>query len=102
MAATPAAPPGQSQLVTGRRRRYVVTDVTRSALDLGPLRPTGHGPQHLVCLASIEDDALGEELQVFWGLGTGDWGRGPGSWKWSLSPKQTASTIPSGSTPSSV
>ena len=25
-----------------------------------------HNPQHLVTLQSIEDDALGEELQVIW------------------------------------
>src|SRR5947208_15682302 len=64
-------PPEQGQLVTVRQRQYVVTEVARSALDPGPLRTPGHGPQHLVTLASIEDDALGEELQVFWELEPG-------------------------------
>src|SRR5207245_3235966 len=30
------------------------------------LGPTSESPQHLVSLLSVEDDALGEELQVVW------------------------------------
>src|ERR1700730_6111132 len=59
--------PEQGQLAVVRQRRYVVTDVRRGA----------HGaqlterPQHLVSLTSIEDDALGEELQVIWEIEPG-------------------------------
>jgi hypothetical protein len=60
-----AAPPEQGQLVDVRQRRYVVTDVEASTLR--PARP----PQHLVTLSSVEDDALGEELQVVWELEPG-------------------------------
>lgn len=51
-----------------RQRRFVVGDVvegvTGTPSGLRPLEET----QHLVTLASIEDDALGEELQVVWEL----------------------------------
>jgi hypothetical protein len=30
------------------------------------LKPTFHGPQHLLTPSSVEDDGLGEELQVTW------------------------------------
>jgi hypothetical protein len=50
--------PEQGQLAVVRQRRYVVTDIRRS------LNGGGEKPQHLVSLTSIEDDALGEELQV--------------------------------------
>ena len=36
-----------------------------------PLKPSNAPRQHLVTLTSIEDDALGEELQVFWELEPG-------------------------------
>lgn len=50
-----------------RQRRYIVTDVRGgiNGVDL-----TGR-PQHLVSLTSIEDDALGEELQVIWEIEPG-------------------------------
>lgn len=53
--------PEQGQIVAVRQHRYVVVDVLPSAL-------TGlsEEPQHLVSLNSIEDDALGESLQVVW------------------------------------
>src|ERR1700694_4538199 len=54
--------PEQGQLAVVRQRRYVVTDVRRGAVTTQPLQQ----PQHLVSLTSIEDDALGEELQVIW------------------------------------
>lgn len=63
--------PEQGQLVTCRQRHYVVTDVTRSALESRALQPSGNGVQHLVGLSSIEDDAFGEELQVVWELEPG-------------------------------
>lgn len=62
--------PEQGQLVEVRQRRYVVTEVTRSALPASLLFADG-APQHWVALTSIEDDALGEELQVIWELELG-------------------------------
>src|SRR5207248_1661119 len=62
--------PEQGQLVDVRQRRYVVTEVEASTLPASLLRPA-RPPQHLVTLASVEDDALGEELQVIWELEPG-------------------------------
>ena len=64
-------PPEQGQLVTVRLRRYVVNDVAKSTLPAQPLRASTNGAQHLVSLSSVEDDALGEELQVIWELEPG-------------------------------
>jgi hypothetical protein len=47
MALTIPMPPEQGQLVDVRQRRYVVTDVVRSALPGDPLRVPGYGLQHL-------------------------------------------------------
>jgi hypothetical protein len=58
--------PEQGQLAEVRRRRYVVSDVRRSAAPQNATTPAA--PQHLVSLVSVEDDALGEELQVIWEL----------------------------------
>jgi superfamily II DNA or RNA helicase len=58
--------PEQGQLVDIRLRRYVVTDVQRSTLVFDRLLALAHTPHHVVTLASVEDDALGEELQVVW------------------------------------
>lgn len=52
--------PEQGQIVEVRQRRYVVTDVRTSEL------PSQNAPQHLVDATSIEDDALGEEIQLIW------------------------------------
>src|SRR5438132_14337884 len=62
--------PEQGELVKVRNRLYVVSAVTPSALPLDSLRPTAL-PQHLVGLASVEDDGLGEELDVIWELEPG-------------------------------
>jgi len=59
--------PEEGQLVSVRERRYVVADVARDALGDSPTR-SGH---HLISLNSIEDDGLGEELQVVWELEPG-------------------------------
>jgi hypothetical protein len=59
-------PPEQGQLVSVRQRQFVVTEVAKSTLPSTPLRPSENGAQHLVSLSSVEDDALGEELQVLW------------------------------------
>src|SRR5579859_1986927 len=65
------APPEQGQIVEVRHRRYVVADVARSTLVRSPLEQHFTAVQHLVSLASVEDDALGEELQVIWELEPG-------------------------------
>jgi ERCC4-related helicase len=64
-------PPEQGQLVTVRQRRYVVTEIAKSTLPDRPLKISGNGAQHLITLSSVEDDALGEELQVVWELEPG-------------------------------
>lgn len=58
--------PEIGQIITVRQRRYVVSDVQQSAIPVEVLKKTGGTPQHLVTLSSIEDDALGETLQVIW------------------------------------
>jgi ERCC4-related helicase len=68
MAVATATIPEQGQLVSVRQRQYIVSEVAKSALADGPLRPGMAQPQHLITLASVEDDALGEELQVIWEL----------------------------------
>ncbi|MFB3924304.1 MAG: DISARM system SNF2-like helicase DrmD [Terriglobia bacterium] len=61
--------PEQGQLALVRQRRYVVTDVQRSVLP-AQAAPAWQ-PAHLVTLTSVEDDALGEELQVVWEIEPG-------------------------------
>lgn len=65
-----AAPPEVGQMVSVRSRSWTVTDVQTSALPSQRLavRPSG---QSLLTLSSIEDDGLGEELQVVWELEPG-------------------------------
>jgi hypothetical protein len=63
--------PEQGQLVTVRQRRYVATDVTEATLPDRALTPVATGPEHLVTLSCLEDDALGEELRVIWELEPG-------------------------------
>ena len=59
--------PEQGQLVEVRRRQWVVGDVGTSAFrDL--FAPTRQG---LVSLVSVDEDSLGEELQVLWQLEPG-------------------------------
>lgn len=55
--------PEQGQMVMVRQHRFVVAGVQPSALT-----EISEKPQHLVLLNSIEDDALGESLQVVWEL----------------------------------
>ncbi|MCU0549308.1 MAG: DISARM system SNF2-like helicase DrmD [Leptolyngbya sp. Prado105] len=63
--------PEQGQLVKVRQRLYVVTDVRQTTLPAGVLFSKITPVQHLVLLSSIEDDGLGEELQVIWELEPG-------------------------------
>src|SRR5262245_18017104 len=65
------SPPEQGQLVNVRQRKYVVSEVVKSALPAPPIKPLHGQSQHLVTLSSVEDDALGEELQVIWELEPG-------------------------------
>src|SRR5215510_2729698 len=69
--ASPSSPPEQGQLVTIRSRQWIVNDVRPSTLPTVALKPTFSGPQHLLTLASVEDDGLGEELQVIWEIEPG-------------------------------
>ncbi|MGG7643906.1 DISARM system SNF2-like helicase DrmD [Rhodovulum sp. YNF3179] len=58
--------PEPGQLVEVRRRLWVLADITAST-------PSGaiSEPQHRVRLASIEDDSLGEEIEVIWEIEPG-------------------------------
>lgn len=59
-------PPEQGQIVEVRNRRYAVADVAKSTRPHSSLDPALLSTQHLVSLTSVEDDALGEDLQVIW------------------------------------
>lgn len=59
--------PEPGQLVEVRRRQWVVTDISRSALP----GLASKNPQHLVSLTSIDDDALGETLDAVWEIEPG-------------------------------
>lgn len=67
----PSAIPEQGQLVTVRQRHYVVNEVAKSTLPERPLKAAGNDDQHLITLSSVEDDGLGEELQVIWEIEPG-------------------------------
>ncbi len=71
MATALVSAPEQGRLVVVRSRRWVVSEVQASALPPPPLEPASTKPQHLVSLLSVEDDALGEELQVIWEIEPG-------------------------------
>ena len=62
------SPPEQGHLVSVRQRHWTVTDVAKSTLATSVFHLDANGHQHLVTLSSVEDDALGEELQVIWEL----------------------------------
>lgn len=65
--------PEHGQLVEVRRRRYVVVNLEQNQLAPDLLLPGNLTVtrQHLVTLSSVEDDALGEELQVVWEIEPG-------------------------------
>jgi superfamily II DNA or RNA helicase len=58
--------PDPGQLVEVRRRQWVVSDVQASVFS-----SVGNGRQHLVTLGSLDEDSLGESLQVLWELEPG-------------------------------
>jgi hypothetical protein len=57
--------PEPGQLVEVRRRQWVVAEVVTSRLN------TGSAHQNLVTLSSIDEDGLGEELEVIWEIEAG-------------------------------
>jgi len=63
--------PETGQLVTVRSRGRVVSEIQASTLPPPLLKPLAGEPQHLVSLQSVNDDALGEELQVIWEIEPG-------------------------------
>ena len=64
-------PPEQGQLVDVRQRQWIVSEVAKSTLTASPLQAMNGNAQHLITLSSVEDDGLGEELQVIWELEPG-------------------------------
>lgn len=63
--------PEQGQMVSVRSRNWMVTDVSVSTLPPDRLQTVLEDPQNLLTLSSVEDDGLGEELQVIWELEPG-------------------------------
>ena len=62
MSAIPVQPvPEQGQIALLRQGRYIIMDVRASSLSSGQ-----QSAQHLVSATSVEDDALGQEIQVIW------------------------------------
>src|SRR5687768_6497127 len=60
-----SACPEPGQLVEVRRRQWVVADVASSQLDGASIQ------QNCVTLSSIDEDGLGEELEVIWEIEPG-------------------------------
>lgn len=58
--------PESGQLVEVRRRQWVVNEIQAAALP-----SQTNGQQHLATLSSLDEDALGESLQVIWQLEPG-------------------------------
>ncbi len=61
-----AAIPEVGQLVRVRDRHWVVTNIQASNQPLDALAEADVRPFHLVELSSVEDDAFGDDLTVFW------------------------------------
>jgi hypothetical protein len=68
---TTTAIPEQGQLVSVRSRPWVVNDVKPSSLPTPAMKLPVAERQHLLTLSSVEDDGLGEELQVVWEIEPG-------------------------------
>jgi superfamily II DNA or RNA helicase len=58
--------PEPGQLVEVRRRQWVVADIQTS-----PVRNGHSSPQHFVTLSSIDEDSLGEQIEVVWEIEPG-------------------------------
>ena len=63
---TYSTPPEPGQLVEVRRRQWVVADIQKSEVVAFPA-----AGQHYVKLSSIDEDGLGEELEVVWEIEPG-------------------------------
>lgn len=64
--------PTTGQVVRVRQRQYIVSSIEESSLTNDFLgKQTHRDSQHIVTLTSIEDDGLGETLQVIWQLEPG-------------------------------
>ena len=66
-----ASPPEQGQLVQVRSRLWVVNGVKPSGLPTSSMKSPFDSRSHLLTLSSVEDDGLGEELQVVWEIEPG-------------------------------
>lgn len=64
-------PPEPGQVVIVRQRPFVVVDVQASQLPVGAHGGVVNNRQHLLKLSSVEDEGLGEEMQVIWELEPG-------------------------------
>ena len=62
------AVPEIGQLAIVRKRPFVITEIIPSVAGLSG---EATGANHLIKLSSVEDDGLGEELQVIWELEPG-------------------------------
>ncbi len=60
-----SAAPEPGQLVEVRRRQWIVSDIEAGSVSAGLPK------QHIARLASIDEDALGEEIEVLWELEPG-------------------------------
>jgi hypothetical protein len=68
---TTSPQPEQGQMVSVRSRNWMVTDISTCTLPPERLQTGLESPQHLITLSSVEDDGLGEELNVIWELEPG-------------------------------
>ena len=68
---TTSPQPEHVQMVSVRSRNWMVTEVSTSTLPPERLQTGLELPQHLITLSSVEDDGLGEELNVIWELEPG-------------------------------
>jgi SNF2 family DNA or RNA helicase len=66
-----SAVPEQGQLVQVRSRPWVVNGVQPSKLPIPAMQLPIGGQQNLLTLSSVEDDGLGEDLQVVWEIEPG-------------------------------
>ena len=64
------SPPEQGQLVSVRTRNWIVNEVSPSTLLANGLNGISDS-QTLISLASVDDDGLGEEIEVVWELEPG-------------------------------
>jgi len=62
--------PEIGQLVHARNRAFVVTEIQQQGLPSEAMQPM-QPPMHLLKLSSVEDDAFGEEMELFWELEPG-------------------------------